>query len=580
MRHNGHKHAYKKTKSFSHPHERMGHLAALKHNCDKFSLFLNHDHVYGDFQRNSETHICENGLVKIQPKDCLIMPLHRCPTTLRGYYERLRAGTAKTDDLLTNSYSSKPDRRSVSYVTSFGLQSHSMRSHIRKSITQTDVHPFFTISCRKCIPALGYLLSQTDVNSIGESYKGHPYFKMFSKHCLWLLHSIALQSDRAKGKNAELNQDFCRLKNTIIHKHMKSTSSDTKLLCGSCEVYETVEEYNCILDLENKTWADLAGNEINEFVWVNNVSCQRVGKLSATVRIRTYSFRFEPKIHCKEEVLHKVMKMSKPEVMLCQDITILNAIYSDPNGDSTFIRQVVDDDENPVSMNFQTVNRGLMLKENESNAQEGETASAVADSNRPCSLIGFLFGYGLPMQLEMQGDFSLHNEEDIPVELTCASLLKASERLIAHLSSNDGKQETNAITNIKTHLLPFQLPDTADRKTTILDSMAKNFAKRRDNKQINKNEILQMHPESFCKQSFGCFVQGPVYKDVLINNRASSIFIYISIGKPDVTSSAPQWDISLHKDGGGILFQNQEFRIEDILKAASQISIFDNELYM
>lgn len=558
----------------------------LKFNADQFSVFLNKDFVHGDVNLVEPTY-CRNGTVSLNPKDCLVVPLHRCPTTLRGYYERIRGGNPQTDDLVKNSYSTKPKNIKTQYVTAYGLNSKSLKASLFNSFVQDDDKHSYSIKGRKCLPVVGYLLSGSDVDDVEKTYSGHPYFAMFVRHCFWILHSIALQGNLSM-KTSEISKEFARLKHTLIHKNVDSFST-CKLEVGSCEFYQTEEELHVELDLADQSWVDLAGANIQNIRMVQNITSQRVARLKATVKIQTNSFRFLPKVHCKEETHQLISKMSADEVLLSQEVSIYNATYLDPNSDPTTLQQPLDDEQTHLTVKFQTINRGLIPKmkttRKAGSSEEEPVVPEFAHSNALNTFVGILLGYGIPTQIEIR-DFKMYQENDIPSELMCASIMKGLEKFVHKtkmrlLSTDTEAWDPKLANHIKEHIFPVKLPASDVRAKTIVDSMQKNFHRYYDNKQNNKAEILHLHPTSHCKQTFGCFIQGPVFNDILLNDRASSVFVYANIPKPLVRSFAPQWDSSLEdQDGNPLILAGEQIDLDEILRSASKVSIFDSELYM
>lgn len=554
----------------------------LKFHAEQFSVFLNKDYVFGDIVKDEKTY-CRNGTVFLNREDCLVMPLHRCPTTLRGFYDRIRGGNAQTDDLLINSFLSKPSNVKTEYVTAYGLNSKSLKASLFNSFQQNDSNTYL-IKGRKCLPVVGYLLTGSDIDDIVKTYTGHPYFAMFVKHSLWMLHSIAVQGNLQLEQH-EISKEFVRLKHTLIHKNVDASSS-CKIEVGSCEFYQTEEEFHVELDLENKSWVDLAGANIQHIMMIQNITSQRVARLKATVKIQTNSFRFLPKIRCKEETHERIDKLNADEILLSQEVSIYNAIYVDPNSNPRTLQQPVDDEQTQLTMKFQTINRGLIPKL-KTDSGGRQIVPKFAHSNDVNNFVGILLGYGIPTQIEIS-NFKINLENDIPAELICASMLRGLEKLI-HTTKNNliepsvDENEQALQAHIKEHIFPVKLPAMDIRAKTIVDSMLKNFHRHHDNKQNNKAEILQLHPTSRCKQTFGCFVQGPVFNDILFHDRASSVFLYANVPTPFGRSYAPQWDSALEDSEGNalrIVSIGDHINLDEILRSASKTSIFDSELYM
>ena len=580
-------------------------MAGLKYNCDAFSLVMNRDYISGKITDTSETEINESNVI-LNPKDCLVLPLHRCPSTVFGFYSRLRNHNQVIQKILVESMKHKPVDRKSQYFTTFQLQFNS-KSHFRKCIEQQDPGSSFKICGRKVYPLVGYLLNNNDIDQVKKSYDGHPYFKMFTYHCLCILHFLSFEKLLAAGKKSDLKIES----NTIeVREIMSKTHKTSKLLTGSCEIYETFQEFECILKLGNKTWTDISNDPTMPNLMASlNILGQRVNNLKTTVKIRTYSFRFEPRISCHDTFLERTAKLSDCEVLLTQDITFCDSFYRDINNDIKNVCQPLDDTYSPLSFNLQTVNRGLLhkdglgkhrhllaTKKKKSMEEDGSQPMLVEDQpdiqptesfatdEGHCKLLLFVFNYGMPMQLEIQKNISNAKNFDFPVELTCANILKAFEKLISASRSNVGNLSYQ---NIKGHIFPYNLAGTDDMSNTLMESLGKNFQKKHDNKQLNKNETWQLHPQTKCKQTFGCLVQGPIFKNIMYIPRASSVTLYVEIGDKDCKSIAPVWDLTLTKenisgdlDPQAPVFASQELDLHDVLRAASQLSIFDDPLYM
>ena len=586
-------------------------MAGLKYNCDAFSMVMNRDYISGKISNTSETEINESNVI-LNPKDCLVLPLHRCPSTVFGFYSRLRNHNQVIQKILAQSSKHKPSDRISQYFTTFHLQFKS-KSHVRKCIEQHDPGSSFRICGRKVYPLVGYLLNNSNIEEIKKSYNGHPFFKMFTYHCLCILHFLSFEKILAAGRQSNLQIES----NTIeVREIMSKTHKTSKLLTGSCEIYETFQEFECILKLGNKTWIEISKDPTMPNLMTSlNIMGQRVNNLKTTVKIRTYSFRFEPRISCHDTFLERTDKLTDCEILLAQDITFCDSLYRDMNNDTQNVCQPLDDNYFPISFNLQTVNRGLLHKDKmgkhrhveaikesagsqpmqtdkQSEGSEGsqpmqtdkQSQESFATDDGHCKLLLFVFNYGMPMQLEIQKNITNAKNFDFPVELTCANILKAFEKLI---SASRTSTEDLAYKNIKGHIFPYNLAGTEDMSKAIMDSLGKNFQKKHDNKQLNKNETWQLHPQTKCKQTFGCLVQGPIFKNIMFTSRASSVTLYVEVGDKNCNSIAPVWDFTLTKedDSGKLdphasVFTSQEIDLNDVLRAASQLSIFDDPLYM
>jgi len=547
----------------------------------------------------------QTGAFAYNPADIRVTVLHKNPQELVSYYNRVRSQLEFIVDAKT-----RVEKLSVKghplFRTSYGFF-HNRTELADKELSVVEHFDVgekkFEAHANSACPVIGFFLNKESLNTMHNQIKDHAMHSMYLRHVLFVLESMSLGARVELGMKDDHTKlspgEYVLPKPTLEYNH----KAPYVVCSGFHEITKFVTECRATISFsENENdgvfWSSLSMGmatlasryDLQQQTNPDKFVSHRVHKLELTIQITTFCVRPIRVFTGNESVFERVKVTCAPKTILGQYVTVSGKYH----GNSPALFQPC------AILKFVTTNVGY---------------TAVRNAYEKTKLVMFHFGYGAPMQVEIEGTYMNyfgHNYPHISTELMNASISHAVQELTKPVKGN-GVQEQMAV------FRPGPAFDGSDSsfgaiKSTVFNSLSKTFNRNKANIKLeNALEKKEYHIASTSTRMYSFLVEGSPYTNPFFVNMATHISLMFPQGRTNHKLILPQWDMpDLLQGGWGLnvvpvpqytvqpgyvvsapgqgqplqsVFKNEssEFGDDDfnsIFDAASRPSVFDDEVYM